>query len=412
MTKENRTLFIVFFTILMDLIGFGVIIPISPFFAESLGASPALITLLGAIFSLTQFVFAPFWGRLSDRWGRRPVILVSIAIATMGYGIFANAQSYWMLFVARVISGFGTANFGAAQAIIADCTPPERRARGMGILGAAFGLGFTLGPALGGFLGQWGMRTPIYAAAVLSIINWCLAFAFLPETRVKTDAVARAGSPFKAILQLGQQRNMRRLLWIFFVYSCAFSMMEQVLGLYIEKIWVGAAPLHPGDSAGKASLLTAVSLMLVGVTSIIIQGGLIGRLVARFGEKSLVVSGCAIVGLGLLLVPVSGSISSFGFFLLTMVLLASGSSIANPSASSLLSRATGAQHQGHVMGVGQSLGALGRVVGPAAAGSFFQTWAPLPFVLGGVMILVCAGMASRFRPVDSRNSGSAPAPGP
>jgi MFS transporter, DHA1 family, tetracycline resistance protein len=400
-TKENRTLFIVFFTILMDLIGFGVIIPISPFFAESLGANPALITLLGAIYSLTQFLFAPFWGRLSDRIGRRPVILTSIAIAAGGYVVFAYAESYWMLLAARMISGFGTANFGAAQAIIADSTPPERRARGMGILGAAFGLGFTLGPAFGGFLGQWGMRVPILTAAVLSGVNWCVAYLYLPETRVLgVSESAHSRSPLRQIIALGQDRNIRRLLWVFLIYSAAFSMMEQVLGLYIQHIWVGTVPAHPGESAGKASMLTAWALMVVGVTAIIVQGGLIGRLVARFGEKNLLIGGCFIVGAALILLPVTGMVSSFPLFLLACVLLAAGSGVSNPSASSLLSRASLASQQGQVMGVGQSLGALGRVAGPALAGWLFQVWAPFPFVLGGVMILCSGAMAVHFQPVD------------
>ena len=385
----------------MDLIGFGVIIPISPFFAESLGANPALITLLGAVYSLTQFVFAPFWGRLSDRVGRRPVILSSIAIAAAGYVVFAYAENYWMLLGARLISGFGTANFGAAQAIIADSTPPDRRARGMGILGAAFGLGFTLGPAFGGFLGQWGMRVPILTAAVLSVFNWCIAYLYLPETRVAgVSEPAHSRSPIRLILAVGQDRNIRRLLWLFLVYSAAFSMMEQVLGLFIEHVWVGVSPSHPGESAGRASLLTAWSLMLVGVIAIVIQGGLIGRLVARFGEKFLMVAGCAIVGLALLLLPLTGWLVSFPFFLLAVALLAIGSSISSPSASSLLSRATESSRQGHMMGVGQSLGALGRVLGPAIAGPLFEVWVGFPFALGGVLILVCAGMGMRFQPID------------
>ncbi len=401
MTKENRTLLIVFFTILMDLIGFGVIIPISPFFAESLGANPALITLLGAVYSLMQFLFAPYWGRLSDRIGRRPVILTSIAIAACGYVLFAYAESYSMLLLARVVSGFGTANFGAAQAIIADTTPPERRARGMGILGAAFGLGFTLGPAFGGFLGQWGMRVPILTAAVLSAINWCVAYLYLPETRVAgVSEAAHSRSPLRQIVALGKDANIRRLLWVFLIYSAAFSMMEQVLALYIQHVWVGVVPAHPGESAGRASLLTAWALIVVGVTAIIVQGGLIGKLVARFGEKNLLISGCFLVGAALILLPVTGVLGSFPLFLVACGLLAAGSGVSNPSAQSLLSRATQASQQGHVMGVGQSLGALGRVAGPLFAGWLFQIWAPFPFVLGGVMILCSGAMALNFQPVD------------
>jgi MFS transporter, DHA1 family, tetracycline resistance protein len=400
-TQENRTLLVVFVTILMDLIGFGIIIPISPFFAESLGATPASITLLGAGYSLMQFLFAPFWGRLSDRVGRRPVILTSIAIATVGYVCFAFAESFYFLFLARLLSGFGTANFGAAQAVIADSTPPERRARGMGLLGAAFGLGFILGPALGGVLGQWGLRVPILAAAVLSSLNWCLAFLLLPETRPKSAVTAApTRSPLSQVFAVGKDPNMRRLLMVFLVYSAAFSMMEQVLGLFIERVWVGAVPAHPGESAGRASLLTAWCLILVGVTATIVQGGLIGKLVARFGEKRLLVTGCVIVGTSLILIPFAGMTGTFAIFLCVTTLLSVGSGISTPTLSSLLSRATAAGEQGHVMGVGQSLSALGRVIGPACAGSLFEWGIGLPFYIGGTFIVGCSFIAARFIPVN------------
>ncbi len=407
MKQENRILLVVFVTVLMDLIGFGLIIPISPFFAESLGASPASITLLGAGYSLMQFLFAPFWGRVSDRIGRRPVMLTSIAVAGIGYVLFAYADSYWMLFCARLLSGFGTANFGAAQAVIADCTPPERRARGMGILGAAFGLGFTLGPAMGGVLGQWGLRVPILTAAALSAVNWLMAFSMLPETRSKEDRLVASASKsaWTQISEVGRDLNMRRLLWVFIVFATAFSMMEQVLGLFIERVWVGSILDHPSASGGQASMLTAWALIVVGLTATVVQGGLIGRLVKKFGEKRLMVAGCAIVGLSLILIPVAGALGSFSGFLLVMVLLATGSGIANPSMSSLLSRATHASKQGHVMGVGQSLGALGRVLGPSMAGVLFQVSIAVPFCLAGVMILVSAAMATGFKPVDTKSSG-------
>lgn len=401
MNRENRTLLVVFFTILMDLIGFGIIIPVSPFFAESLGATPASITLLGAGYSLMQFIFAPFWGRVSDKIGRRPVILMSIAVATVGYIGFAFAENFYFLFFARLLSGFGTANFGAAQAVIADSTPPERRAKGMGLLGAAFGLGFILGPAMGGVLGQWGLRVPILAAAALSAVNWCLAFLLLPETRPAGAGAGKVSrSPIQQILAVGKDPNMRRLLAVFLIYSAAFSMMEQVLGLFIEKVWVGTVPSHPTESAGRASLLTAYTLILVGITATIVQGGLIGKLVARFGEKRLVVSGCVIVGLSLMLIPVAGMTGVFGVFLAVCVLLSVGSGISTPTLSSLLSRATQSGEQGHVMGVGQSLSALGRFLGPAVAGSLFEWGIGIPFWLGGAMIVASSLVAARFIPVN------------
>ena len=167
MKKKNNPLFVAFLTIFLDLLGFGILIPIQPFFAESLGASASTVTLLSATYSIMQFLFAPFWGSLSDRYGRRPIILSSIFISAIGYFIFASAQSLQLLFLSRALSGFGNANLGAAQAIIADSTTGADRAKGMGLIGAAFGLGFIFGPAVGGILGQISPRTPLWKHPLL-----------------------------------------------------------------------------------------------------------------------------------------------------------------------------------------------------------------------------------------------------
>ncbi len=399
MNQEKRTLLVVFVTVLMDLIGFGIIIPISPFYAESLGATPAMITLLGAGYSLMQFVFAPLWGRLSDRYGRRPIILSSIAFATVGYLCFAFSESFTALFLARLLSGFGTANLGAAQAIVADSTPPERRARGMGILGAALGLGFILGPALGGILGQWGLRVPIFVAAGFSAVNFGLAFVLLPETRQLGKPTVPV-HPFRRLLNLFQSGDVRPMLFTFLLYSAAFSMMEQVLSLFVQAAWVGVSPDHPNASAGRASVLTAWAMIAVGLTIAAIQGGALGKLVARFGEKALLVWGLVIVGVTTALIPATPALGGYAVFIVVMVVLAFGSGISTPSLSSLLSRATTSGEQGHTMGVGQSLSALGRAIGPALAGVLFEGNIGYPFWVSGGAILFVSVLASRIRPVD------------
>ena len=182
--RGKHVLLIVFFTVFIDLIGFGIIIPIQPFFAEALGASPATVTLLGASYSLMQFLFAPFWGMLSDRYGRRPIILVSLGTGFVGYLLFGLSHSLPALFASRMLAGFGAANIGTAQAMIADSTSHADRAKGMGLIGAAFGLGFIFGPALGGVFGQFGIATPAFVAAGLCAANWILCVR--PPTRDPT----------------------------------------------------------------------------------------------------------------------------------------------------------------------------------------------------------------------------------
>ncbi|MFO0751041.1 MAG: MFS transporter, partial [Myxococcota bacterium] len=202
-------------TIFLDILGFGMIIPIQPFYAESFGADPTLVTLLGATFSAMQFLFSPMWGRLSDRIGRRPVILVSVAIGAFGHLMFALAGQLWVLFLARFITGVGTANFGAAQAVVADTTSGPERARGMGLLGAAFGMGFIIGPAVGGVLSQVSPAAPFWFAAGLSTLNFVLAWRILPETHPVEKRGRRAG-PLFALLEIGGAGRFPNLPKLFF----------------------------------------------------------------------------------------------------------------------------------------------------------------------------------------------------
>ena len=213
----KKILLLVFLTVFLDLVGFGIIIPIQPFYAEKLGASATTVTLLGASFSLMQFVFGSFWGRLSDRIGRRPVMLLSIACSSLGYLIFGFAESLTVLFLARMLAGFGSANIGTAQAIIADSTPPESRAKGMGLIGAAFGLGFILGPALGGFFSQFALSFPAFVASGLGAFNFVFALTSLPETCPQKTGVStekrevhRPGFSWSALKHAARHPNVGR----------------------------------------------------------------------------------------------------------------------------------------------------------------------------------------------------------
>ena len=387
---------IAFLTTFMDLIGFGIIIPIQPFYAKSFGASATLITLLGASYSLMQFLFSAPIGRLSDRVGRRPVLLVSVALISVGYLIFGLATSIPMLFVARMISGLGGANLGAAQAIIADVTAPEERSKGMGLIGAAFGLGFIIGPALGGLLGQHHPTTPIFAAAGLALLNFIFIAVYLPETRGSrplspeeereepTDD-ADVGR-FKALPRLLSKPNMAPLLGLALFYTLAFALMEQTIGLFIEKVWVTGLPLSAEEQTKQASKLTAYFLVIVGVAATIVQGGLIGRLTKRFGEARLCKIGVGVVLVSFVLIPLAGRVGSFPMMLGVALLMASGSGVLHPSRNSLISRSAHRSLQGQALGLNQSLSALGRVLGPAMAGALFELSHERPFWVAVIIL--------------------------
>lgn len=381
---------IAFFTTFIDILGFGIIIPIQPFYAEAIGAEPATITLLGASYSLMQFLFSGPLGRLSDRYGRRPILLTSVALIVIGYLAFAQATTITGLFIARMISGVGGANLGAAQAIIADVTPPDQRSRGMGMIGAAFGLGFIFGPAIGGFLGQWGVVVPIYAAALLATLNLGFIYFKLPETR-KLDHDGEHQTSHAHQLPTSSTywrfNNVPQLFGIAFSFALAFAMMEQTIGLFIEGAWVDSA-LDSASRHREASKLTAYFLVSVGVGASIVQGGLIGRLNKRFGEVNLCRFGVCLVVLTFLAIPWAGAQAPFSVMLLIGLVMACGTGSLHPSRSALLSQSCPAHLQGGALGASQSLGSLGRVIGPACAGLFFELDPNLPFWVGASVMLI------------------------
>ncbi|TNF36918.1 MAG: MFS transporter [Deltaproteobacteria bacterium] len=397
--RGARPMLVAFVTVLLDLLGFGIIIPIQPFYAEHLGASPTLVTLLGASYSLMQFLFAPMWGRLSDRIGRRPVMLTSISISIVGYAIFASADTLWVLFASRMLAGFGAANIGAAQAIVADTTSGKDRAKGMGLIGAAFGIGFIIGPAMGGALGQLGPEAPAWGAAILSALNLGLALRFLPETRKVGEAAAGHGRrsiiSFHAIGEIAGRINVGRLLLIVLVSVTGMALMEQALPLFIERLFVPFASYAAGspEAHARAAALTAYVLVAVGLTATIVQGGLIGRLTKRYGERTLIRVGSALMGIALALMPVAGAADSFAGLIGSGVLLALGSGMMNPSIMSFLSRSVSSDVQGAALGLSQSLSALGRTIGPAFSGLLFEAGHEIPFFSAAGTLLVAVIVA-------------------
>lgn len=356
----SRALIPVLLAVFLDLLGFGIVIPLLTFYAEDYGASPIQVTLLMAVYSLAQLVFAPLWGVLSDRVGRRPVLLVSIGAAALFLAGFAAADSLALLFLFRTLHGACAANISTAQAAVADLTTPEKRAAGMGLIGAAFGVGFTLGPWLGGELSVFGYAAPIWLAAGLSALNFLLALVLLPETLPRKTGQPDSGSerhqrtlnPAR-FLAVARHPVVGLCVILTFVTTLAFAMMESSFTLFAEHVRGLDAPTV-GRYFGVA-----------GLVMIVVQGGLIGRLVTRFGEAPLVPVGLALLAAGLGLLPFAPPpVAMVSVF----VLIAIGQGISSPSLQALISKGTAADEQGFVLGTNQSMSALARVIGPTIAG--------------------------------------------
>jgi MFS transporter, DHA1 family, tetracycline resistance protein len=371
---------IVFLTVFLDLVGFGIVIPLLPLYAERFGAGPVTVTLLVALYSLMQFFFAPWWGRLSDRVGRRPVLLVGLFGAAASYLLFGLAGSLTMLFVARALNGLMGANVGVAQAYVADITGPEERARGMGLIGAAFGLGFIFGPAIGGLLAHWGPAAPFLGAAALAAANGALAIFRLPESlpperRGRAASGARPGltERMAALLSRRTPRELRTLYAVSFLVTLAFAAMEATLSLWADRRWA----LTPTGIAFFFAYL--------GVVAALAQGVVVGRLVRRVGERRAALLGLVLLAAGLAAVPLAPSLPLLG---VALALFALGQGAAMPSVASLISRSGGAEDQGRLLGTSQSVSALARVVGPAMGGVVFaHVGIGAPYLVGAVVVL-------------------------
>ena len=379
---------ILFLIVFIDLVGFGVVIPLLPYYALHFHASPITVTSMMACYSLAQFVASPLLGRLSDRVGRRPVLLASLACSIVSYLWLGFADALWMLFAARLLAGAGAGNIGAAQAYIADVTPPEKRAKGMGMIGAAFGLGFTIGPAFGGLLAgrdplAANLALPAFVAAGLSGVALILAALRLKESLdpALCSSAARPGRLAMARGALGRP-VLGLLILLFFITVCAFAGMETTFALWAN------------DKFGWGPEQVGWIFFYVGIVLAALQGGLIGRLSSRFGEARLVTAGAATLGIGLLGLTFAGALAAV---LVVNGLLAIGMGLLNPSVTSLISRIAGADERGGVMGVSQSAASLARILGPALAGAVFTLWgSDAPYYLGAVMMALVVAMALRL----------------
>ncbi len=387
----DRRIIVLFVTIFIDLLGFGIVIPILPNLAKELVEGKAIaetldpdvaVGLVAAVFSVIQFLFAPIFGSISDRIGRRPIILGSILANALGYVLFGLAGSFLMLLLARVISGFGSANISASQAYIADISKPEERAKKMGIIGAAFGLGFVFGPPIGGWLFQiggekHGLEWVGFFTAVLCVLNFLWAYFALPESNLQKSGVKnKPVDTFKGMVKAWSIEVIGELLLINFIYISAFSMM-QINASVLWKERYSLSPVQIGNIFG-----------IIGVFSAIVQGTLIGYFQKRLGLRKMLIIGCPIAGLGLTLIPLPTLEWFYPIQIIAILLLAISNGLLMPSINSLVSLHSPAGSQGKMLGILQSMGSLARAVGPLLSGFLYAQYYALPYLSGGFLMII------------------------
>lgn len=392
-----QTLFLIVF---VDLVGFGLLLPLLPFYVQRVGAEPAVITFVLGLYSLAQFVAAPVWGRLSDRYGRKPILAVTSFGLGLSYLLLAAADSLALLVASRLFGGLMAGNIAAAQAYVADVTTPQTRARGMGILGAAFGLGFIFGPALGGILGGHDLATanfvaPALAAMALSFAASASVVLFLKESvgaQARAETAQELRAPLSEKLRAAAARPVLALLALTgFLTVTAWAQFETVFAL-----WANVLFRYGPHQVG-------LWLGFIGLISVVVQGVLIGRLTRRFGEQRLAMAALLLLVAGYVVLAESTAPLGLG---IACALLALGSALFNPAVSSLVSQTADAGRRGAVMGVYQSASALGRVAGPAFSGALFSAIGPrTPFlVAAGLLVpaLACLALAVRRIPAKSQ----------
>lgn len=357
-------------TVALDLVGFGIVVPILGRYAERFGANGFQVGLLFASFSLAQMVFAPVLGRVSDRVGRKPVIIFSLVGTAVGCFVTGAAGALWVLFLGRIIDGASGASVAVAQGAIADIAPPERRAQLLGMLGAAFGVGFVVGPALGGLAALGGPHVPFYVAGTIAAVNAVAAVIRLPETRPEAREERPARGSRAALTP-----DLRRYAAVGLLSTLGFAGFEATFSLW------GAETFSLTEGS------TALVFLFVGALLVLVQGMLIGRLTASFGSRRLLRAGLAVVAAGMVTLA---STSTWPVLFVALTFIAFGQGVAVPSGTALVTEAAPVERRGEALGYQQSVTALGRVAGPVVAGLLFdQVAVDAPFVVAGVL----AGLA-------------------
>jgi DHA1 family tetracycline resistance protein-like MFS transporter len=397
-TPQRSPMAFIFLTVFIDLLGIGIVIPVLPFYVKILEASgeawftvnrALIVGALSAAYALMQFLCAPWLGSLSDRYGRRPVLLISLAGTGIGYLLFGASEyllvlSPWLmlgaLFVSRILDGVTGANISTAQAYIADITTPENRARGLGMIGAAFGLGFMLGPALGGVLSTYGLAVPVYVAAAMSFANVLFGYFVLPESLPPERRATQVQgiNPLSRVQRVLAQSEIRPLLIGIVLLNLAFAGMQSNFAVYSDRRY------------GMTAYDNAWIFATVGLVAVIVQGFLLRMLVPRFGEERLAMVGMVVMAIGFEGLAVAPTAL---WLYPAIVLLAIGSGMATPSLTSLVSRRVSAQAQGVTLGGSQALVSLTTVVAPLLAGVLSDVVNyTAPYHVGGALVASAAAV--------------------
>jgi MFS family permease len=363
--------------VIVDLVGFGIVMPVLPFLVKELGASATMLGVVTTGYAAAQFACAPLWGRLSDRIGRRPVLLMTIAGTALSLAALGLAESLAGILAARVAAGAFAANLGVASAYIADATPEQERTRWMGLLGASFGVGFVLGPLIGGLLVPFGYGVPMLFAAGLAAVNGGFAFAVLRESPARAAAGAARAGRFSAL----REPRVRLLCAANLLFSISVTQLETLFAFFMRDRFAW-------DAHHFAGLLVAMAVVMGGV-----QGGAMKALSARCSERALVGGGAALLALAFLAIP---GMPTVALLVAPLVAAAVGRGVAQPALMSLASLAAPAGERGAVMGAFQAAGSLARVLGPLAGGVLYDRTLAGPFVLAGLLMLAVVALARRM----------------
>ena len=369
--ETKKALPILFLVMFLVMVGFGIIIPVMPFYAEEIGANPMELGLLMAVYSLMQFIFAPMWGRISDRIGRKPVIMIGIGGLGVSFILMGLSSQLWMLFAARIIGGFlSAANMPTIMAYVADITTPENRAKGMGIIGAATGMGFIFGPAIGGIFSKTSLTLPFYIAGASSVITFFLVMFILKESLSIESRQQRKKDKTSMLKQFTGAISILFTMQLFI--SLSLSGLEATFAYFAAK------------KAGLGTVQLGYIFMIMGVASAIVQGGLIGKLTKRFGEGTVIQGGIIVSAIGFGLILLADSFITSAIYL---TIFGIGNGVIRPSVSALITKTSTAGH-GSSTGLLSSMDSLGRIIGPPLGGVLFSVQAGLPYISGVILSIV------------------------